>query len=97
LKDKADVVHIRLDEAVFRQPAEFVLDWTGEKISIKASKSAKLRLHYGLLRTDWGAGEKLLVQRPTAAGLSDVAPIGRENQWIEWQAAPGEYEIQRMR
>jgi hypothetical protein len=89
---KSEVMQVRLDDAAFRQPAEFVVTWAADKVTIKATKPATIRLFYRAIRPDWAADAKLMLQRRPAAEAAFV----RENDGIEWQAVPGEYELRRV-
>jgi hypothetical protein len=95
LKGEAEPFQVQLSGPAFRQPAEFEVTWTDSKVSLKVSKAAKIRLSYRLLRPDWPADDKPVLQRRRPGEASAVVrnEVVLENGWIEWPATPGEYEL----
>jgi hypothetical protein len=96
LKSDGEVLSVQLNGAAFRLPAEVEVSWTPDKIAIKVIKAAKIRLDYGVLRPGWVDKEKLVLKRCSA----QAADIVREDvTWndaaVEWQAVPGDYELQK--
>jgi hypothetical protein len=94
LKSEAEVLQIEFSSPAFRQPAEVEVTWTTNKVSVKVSRLAKIRLSYRVLQPDWPAPDKLVLQRRTS-GRAEVVGNGVvwENKSVEWQAVPGEYEL----
>jgi hypothetical protein len=84
-----------LSEPAFRQPAEFEVTWTPSKVSLKVSKPAKVRLSYRVLRPEWPAEAKPVLQRRGLGGLAEVVrgEVVGESNAVEWQATPGEYDL----
>jgi hypothetical protein len=95
LTAQAEALQVQLNGPDFRQPAEFEVTWTADKVSLKVTRPAKIRLSYRVLRPDWSAEEKPVLQRRRPGGLPEVLrnEVVWENQWVEWQAAPGEYDV----
>jgi hypothetical protein len=95
LKGEAEPFQVQLTGPAFRQPAEFEVTWTDSKVSLKVSRPAKIRLSYRLLRPDWPADDKPVLQRRRPGEVSEVVrtDVVLENGWIEWPATPGEYEL----
>jgi hypothetical protein len=95
LKSEAEVIHVELNGPAFRQPAEFDVTWTADTLSLKVSKAAKIRLSYRVLRPDWPAHPKLVLQQRRSGGLAE--PVRSDLVWknnrVEWAAQPGEYEL----
>jgi hypothetical protein len=94
LPSDAEVLQVQLNGPAFRQPAEFELTWNADKVSLKVSKPAKVRLAYGLLRPDWPAEHKPVLQRREHG---DVADFVWEKDCVEWQAVPGDYDLRPNR
>jgi hypothetical protein len=97
LKVNADVLVVQLHDAAFREPAEFDVRWTADKISVTVSKAARIRLYYGVVQPAWSSnGDLLLQQRGAKEGTEAVREhVAWENGAIEWQATPGRYELVR--
>jgi hypothetical protein len=95
LKVDGDVLQAQLAGPAFRQPAEFEVTWTANAVALKVSKPAKIRLAYHVLHPEWPAKDKLVLERRGPEGLVAVAPgeIVWKDDWVEWQATPGEYEL----
>jgi hypothetical protein len=94
LKAKEDVLQVQLTGPAYRQPAEFEVTWTAEKVSVKVTRAARVRLAHGVLRPEWPGKDKLVLERngpdgPVAVGSG----AAWENNGVEWQAVPGVYEL----
>ena len=89
LKADGEVMSVQLSGPAYREPGEVEVTSSADKVSIKVSKAAKLRLNYTALRPDWTAETKLSLVRKMTAAPDVVWDAGR----VEWQAAPGEYEL----
>jgi hypothetical protein len=97
LKSDADVLRVRLDGPAYRSPAVFDVSRAGDRVVLTVSHPGKVRVDCGALRPDWGADVKptLIRRRPgkDAEVVRDgVTVVGSV---VEWQAAPGEYELTR--
>jgi hypothetical protein len=92
LTSEAEVLHVQLNGPAFRLPAEFTVIGTTGKVSVKVSQPAKIRLYYRVLRPEWPAGDKPMLRR-RGADAETVRDAVRENDYLEWQAAPGDYEL----
>jgi hypothetical protein len=91
---KAEVIQVQLQGPAFRQPAEFEVTWTANKVSVKVSKLARVRLSYRVLRPDWPAKNQPVLQRRRPGGADIVKnDVVWKNNYVEWQATPGEYEL----
>jgi hypothetical protein len=98
LPAKAEVLHAQLNGPAYRQPAEVEVSWAADRVSVKVSKPVKLRLFYRMLRPEWPGDRRPALQRRGPGGLSDVKRgVVWESDSVEWQAAPGEYELRRAR
>jgi hypothetical protein len=95
VKSEAEVIQVELTGPAFRQPAEFEVTWTADTVSLKVSKPAKIRLSYRVLRPEWPAQRKLVLERRHPGGLAEAvrSDIVWENGRVEWQASPGEYDL----
>jgi hypothetical protein len=95
LPSDAEVFQVQLSGPAFRQPAEYEVTWTAETVSLKVSKPAKVRLFYRALQSEWPAQDKLVLQRRQPGGLAEIVrnEVVWERNYVEWQAAPGEYEL----
>jgi hypothetical protein len=64
---------------------------------VKVSKPAKVRLSYRVLRPEWPAANRPVLQRRRTGGLADAVSgdVVWDDNFVEWQAAPGEYELRR--
>jgi hypothetical protein len=96
LKSDADVLQVKLNGAAFRQPAEFEVTGTDKMLSFKASKPAKIRLAYRVLRPEWPENAKLVLQRRRPGEAAELVKndIVWEKDYVEWQATPGDYDLQ---
>jgi hypothetical protein len=59
------------------------------------SRPAKVRLDYGVVRPEWAGKDRPVLQR---RGSGDAAEVVRtdvvwKDSVVEWQAAPGEYQL----
>ena len=90
-----EVLQVELSGPAFRQPAEFEVTWTANTVSLKVSKPAKIRLSYRVLRPEWPAEGKLALEQRSPGGLAKAvrSDIVWENNRVEWQALPGEYDL----
>jgi hypothetical protein len=95
---EGEAFQAQLNGPAFRQPAEFEVTWTADTVSLKVSRPAKVRLAYRVLRPDWPARGKPVLQR-RSGGSAEV--VGGDIIWtddsVEWQAVPGEYTLQAVR
>jgi hypothetical protein len=98
LPSDADVLQVQLSGPAFRQPAEFEVTWTADKLSLKVSKPAKIRLSYRVLRPDWPAPDRPVLQRRRPGGLAEVVrtDVVWQNDYVEWPATPGEYDLRTL-
>jgi hypothetical protein len=90
-----DVLEVQLEGPAFRQPAEFEVRWTADKISVKTTRPGRIRLAYRLLRSQWPAKDKVVLQRRGPGTSIETVPevASGDHTWIEWQATPGEYDL----
>ncbi len=95
LKSDAEVLTCQLDGAAYRLPAEVEVSWKGEAVSIKVSRPARVRLNLGVLRPEWATqGRPVLKQRRSGSDAVIVRDgVVWSSNMMEWQAAPGEYEL----
>jgi hypothetical protein len=95
LQAETDVLQAQLSGSAFRQPAEFEVTWTADSVSLKVSKPAKVRLSYRVLRPEWPAAGRPALERRRSGGRAEVISddVVWENDFVEWQAAPGEYDL----
>jgi hypothetical protein len=95
LKGDDDVLQVRLDGPVYRQPAEFEVGGAADKVSVRVSKPARIRLYYRVLRPEWSATERPALQRRGAGDSAEAVKgdVAWEKDYVEWQAAPGVYEL----
>ena len=98
LQAKADVLQVQLTEPAFREPAEFEVTWAADKVSVKVTRPARIRLSYRVLRPDWPAQEPPVLQRRRPGGRAEVVrgETVSENNAVEWQATPGEYDVRAV-
>ena len=89
LKADGEVMSVQLSGPAYREPGEVEVTSSADKVSIKVSRAAKLRLNYTALRPDWTPNTKLALTRNAAALPNVTWDAGR----VEWQATPGEYEL----
>jgi hypothetical protein len=97
LPAQEEVLQVQLSGPAFRQPAEFEVTWTRTGVSLKVSKPAKVRLAYRVLCPDWpGKDTPVLRRRP--GDLPEVVrnEVTWENNIVEWQAMPGEYDLRTV-
>src|SRR5262249_256568 len=98
LKTDAEVLRVQLNGPALRLPAECAVSWTADKVSLVVSRPAKIRLDYGLLRQEWAGKDRPVLQRRGPGGAADV--VRNDVVWngnaVEWQAAPGEYQLLRV-
>jgi hypothetical protein len=95
LKSEAEVLQVQLTGPAFRQPAEFEVTWTADKVSLKVSRPAKVRLSYRVLRPAWPAKDRPVLQRRRPGEAAEVVrDVVWEKDYVEWQASPGEYDLQ---
>lgn len=97
LKPGGEVLEVQLLAPAYRQPAEFEVTLSGDKVMLKASKPAKIRVFYRVLRPDWLDGAKYAVLQRQADGR--VQALSEGVVWtsgcVQWQTAPGEYELKK--
>jgi glyoxylase-like metal-dependent hydrolase (beta-lactamase superfamily II) len=96
LSSNAEVLQVRLNGPAFRQPAEFAVTGTAERLVLNVSKPAKIGLAYRVLRPGWPAERHPLLQRQLPGGRTEPVEgnlVGEQDR-VEWQAAPGEYVLQ---
>jgi hypothetical protein len=98
LQGQAELLLVQLSGPAFRQPAEFEVTWTADTVSLKVTKPAKIRLSYRVLRPDWPAEDKPVLQRRRPGGLPEVVHNEAvwENNRVEWQATPGTYDLRMV-
>jgi hypothetical protein len=98
LSSEEEVLQVQLSGPAFRQPAEFEAAWTANTVSLKVSRPAKIRLSYRVLCPEWPAQDKPVLQRQLPGGLTEVVrrEVVWENNCVEWQATPGEYDLQTV-
>jgi hypothetical protein len=94
LTSEADVLEVQLSGPAFRQPAEFEVAQTPGRVTVTASKPAKMRLSYRTLCPDWPKGAKPVLRRrnPGSQGES-VRGAAWEGGSVQWQADCGTYEL----
>jgi hypothetical protein len=90
LATKGEALCVQLSEPAFRLPAEFEVTGTDDKLSLKVTRPAKVRLGYHTLRPGWPADAKPVLERRGGGGSGEVA---WDSGSVEWQATPGEYEL----
>jgi hypothetical protein len=96
LQANTEALQVQLIGPAFRQPAEFEVSWTADKVFVKVSKPAKIRLSYRVLRPEWPADGKPVLERRAGGGAEVVrSDVVWESNRVEWQATPGEYELRR--
>jgi hypothetical protein len=94
LKADTEVVQVQLNGPAFRLPAEFEVSWPVDTIALKVNQPAKMRLDYGVLRPEWTAKGRPVLQRRRPGGAADVMKdVVWSGNVAEWQATPGEYEL----
>jgi hypothetical protein len=95
LKSEGDVLVAQLNGPAFRLPSEVAVSWTANKVALVVSRPVKIRLDYGVLRPEWAGKDKPVLQRRGAGDATDV--VKNDVTWdgtaVEWQAAPGEYQL----
>jgi hypothetical protein len=98
LKAEAPVLEVQLNGPAYREPAEYAVSWTADKLSLKVGKPAKVRVYYRVLRPEWPAKDKLLLQRLRRGDSAEVVKgddVVWRKEYVEWPATPGEYELLR--
>jgi hypothetical protein len=95
LKSEMELMQVQLGAPAFRQPAELDVSWKGDQVSLKVSRPATIRLSYRALRPDWAAPDKPVLQLQRAGGPAEIVrrEVVWDKDWIEWQAAAGEYKL----
>jgi hypothetical protein len=93
LKSDAEVLRVELNGPAYRLPAEFEVTWTADTISVKVSRPGRIRLDRGVLRPEWTARGKPILQRRRPGGAEVVREVVWSGHVVEWQATPGEYEL----
>jgi len=98
LKSKEELLQIQLDGPAFRQPADFEVTWTADKISVKVTKPAKIRLSYGVLHPEWPRQNKPMLQWRGPGGHTELVQsnVNEESKWVEWQAVRGAYDLRTV-
>jgi hypothetical protein len=99
LKTDAEALEVQLSGPAFRQPVEFDVTWTADSISLKVNKAAKLRVVYSVLRPEWPAEAKPVLQQRRPGAVADGVPgdVVWGKGFVEWQATPGEYDLRLAR
>jgi hypothetical protein len=95
-KAETSLLEATLNGPAFRLPAEFNLSWTADKVSLKASNPAKVRLYYREMRPNWTDKDKLVLERLRPGDSAEVVKgdaVVWEKEYVEWPAAPGEYVL----
>ncbi len=94
LRSAGQVLQVQLLAPAYRQPAEFEVVQEANKVLMKVSHRAKIRLYYHTLHSDWPK-EARPVLRWLHSG--DRAEFVREAAWengsVEWEADRGTYEL----
>jgi hypothetical protein len=94
LKADAKALQVQLQGPSFRQPAEFEAAWTADRVSLKVSRLATVRLSYRVLRPAWPAKGRPILRRRSSGGAEIVRrDVVWKDNYVEWQATPGEYEL----
>jgi hypothetical protein len=95
LKGDADAIRVQQDGAAYRLPAEFTLSLPADKVVLHVSKTAKIRLDYGMLRPEWVGKERPVLRRRLAGGAAENVreDVVWSSNTAEWQATSGEYEL----
>ena len=89
------MLQVQLPGPAFRQPAELEVTWTADKVSLKVSKPARVRLYYRVLRPAWPEKDRPTLQRRRGDRVDTLRDdVVWEKDYVEWQAAPGEYVLQ---
>lgn len=85
----------RLKEPAFRKLAELEVVKDQDVLRVRVSHRMKLRLYYLALRSDWQDAEALVMTyRPPDGAAERLADgVGFSGDFVEWEAAPGEYEL----
>jgi len=94
LESEADVLQVQLNGPAFRQPAEFEVSLSDDKVSLQVGEPATLRLFYRALCSDWPQEARPVLQRRDADGRTEAV---RDATWdsgsVEWRADRGAYEL----
>jgi hypothetical protein len=100
LSSEADVLQVQLSGPAFRQPAEFEVTGTAGALVLNVSRPAKVRLAYRVLRPDWLAGDRPVLERESPGGRAEAVGTESGVVWkdgqVEWQAKPGHYELRTL-
>jgi hypothetical protein len=98
LQGKAEVLAVQLSGPAFRQPAEFEVTWTPDRVSVKVHRPATIRLAYRVLRPQWPREGKPVLQRQRSGGRAEVVQkdvVWKDNS-VEWRATPGAYDLRAV-
>jgi hypothetical protein len=96
LKAEAEVLQVQLNGPAYRQPAEVEVAWTADKVTLKVSKPARIRVFSHVLRPEWPATDRPVLQRRRPGEAPEVVRSDwADKDVVEWQATPGEYELLR--
>jgi hypothetical protein len=95
LASEQEVLAVQLNGPAYRLPSEVVVSWTATKIALSVTKSARIRVDYGVLRPEWAGKEKPVLQRLNSEGTAETVKndIVWNGNTAEWEAAPGEYQL----
>src|SRR5262249_40354679 len=93
---KAEVLQVQLQGPAFREPAVFEVAWAANRVSLKVSRPAKVRLSYRVLRPGWPAKDRPVLRRRRPGGRAEGGrrEVVWKDNYVEGQDAPGEYELQ---
>jgi hypothetical protein len=92
LQANTEVLRVQLSEPAFRLPAVFEVVSRPDKISLKVSRPARIRLYYHVLCPNWN--DKPVLERHLPDGVEAVrGDVVWESNWVEWRASPGEYDL----
>jgi hypothetical protein len=95
LKADMELLEVQLNGPAYRQPAEFEVTWAADKVSVHVTRPAKIRLSYRVLQPTWNAQDKPILQRRRPGDLPEVVrnQVTWEDNAVEWQAMPGQYDL----
>jgi hypothetical protein len=93
VKSAAEVMHIELHGPAYRQPAEFETTWTADRIALKVSKPARIRLAYAELQPEWPKDARPTLYRVQAGAPAKIVEAVSDKGSLQWNAIPGEYEL----
>jgi hypothetical protein len=94
LPTDADLCHLQLTEPAYRQPQGVTVSWNADVVTVIVARPAKIRLGYRLLKPDGKERPVLTRRRADGSGVPLRAGVVWQDDWIEWQAEPGHYELQ---